>query len=1796
MAKKNIIWKTKGMNKDTSVSAFNPEFAFDNVNVRLATNEGNTMMSWVNERGTKRISLNIDTKPWLEEEKNDDRYVDSITGTPIGTAIINHQLVIFSCDYGKTKPDNIYVFTKVENKESGERVFSGKRIYNGYLNFNPSYPLETKVSYESNYIQKVYWTDNYNQPRMINIAASKDKLRKWNNSEAVLDYFFDFVPSFASNEEVLITKNLTSGGLFAPGIIQYAFTYINKYGQQSNIAYISSLYYLAHSNRGASPEEKVTCSFTIDINKIDTNFDYVRLYSIQRTSLNDTPVVKLLDDLDISKYSEDKIFSRELIYSEDTSLNLPYDISTGKRILTAKVTNGDYGVDVDGGAFYSFSNDANVQIVAYGDVGDGKNTIMGTIMSFDDFLKGDSFRSFDISYRNYHTAIQIGQDVDEDLKNKALELHADDWGISVNGELFTGEENVGFYDLYFNYHYDDQMWYITSYESDDWSSKSEEIHHLVYTDTGTTGSDVDPTELLYIGGREIKALTMEDKDGTLFLGNITQNNTIVKSIQDYYDQCRKTKDTSNPIQFKISELKQLVLNHATGVYSHTNQLNNNLREISTFKGGETYRFGFQLQKKTGEWTEPIFMGDVENPNYPDTHVRSDILRLPYAEADIPLKALKEAYGDSFFSVFVKIRPVVVFPTIGDRSVLCQGVINPTVFNVEDRKTNTPYAQASWFFRPYVRNSEDVQDKNTSKLLVSVTSIVKPSNADSIVESSINDFMSSNGLIKYMYVLVAEVTSNKVNEILNRGSLECRTWDYDTYIGGTDKTSYVSFDGAICLGKDLSNKDKIKYAFFDTASWAKPYSESNPFTNHEKGLEYVGLDSNYVEIPEKPFYVYSKMKINSQHLYYYEKPSDKSAPQKYVLKFYAGNSLHTATFTSMADDTSYNPATGNQEGSVLRFTHLDYLFNMDDCDGDKSAKAMQAMQCEIQGATSSGGSNTDFGIDQSIVTLNSPDIEFDTEVQTYGNEGLKLRIIGAIPITANASSHSIKTSTNMLESNHNNNSSGIKHTFGEGELGTNVLHNNIDVNAGKRLISNFLWNDVSITEATKQEDQVTTDDHLYNFLVYPWQRSGSLNDDYREKTKASSYLQTKKESNIWYSLRTEYFSQDHLKIVDFPNISMQLSLSENDEVVNLRLPQQHAESSDINYYSNIDKVLVNENKYTALTDDDGYYINFDKKKKFTDPISMKYKSTSHAVISLEAENKKDISASIPIMPYGYYTIAKDGGVITRKVGELGAKHNILKYIQSGVDLDSLFDSFGFSYLWLGELYKGVTNRFGGTDRNAILQNKWYIGGEAKAISDKMESVTLDWTEGDTYFQRYDCLKTYPFTNEDPNQIIEILSFMCETHVNIDGRYDKNRGQINNVNIRPQNFNLMNPVYSQQDNFFTYQKVDNFPEEKLEYPNHIYYSKTKENGSDVDMWTNVTLASTLELDGDKGQITSLNKIGDQLIAFQDSGISQILYNENVQIATQQGVPIEIANSGKVQGKRYLSNTVGCSNKWAMSQTPTGIYFMDSNDKSIYLFNGQLNNLSTAGGFNSWAKQNILSSDVKWTPEDFNNFIAYYDKLNQDVLFINHDIALAYSEKFNCFTSFYDYGGIPYFCNLDDTGVWIDSTGKLWEHQAGEYCNFFGVNKPFSMILIANQEPQLDKIFTNLEFRASVNGDAVKDENDKLSFLLPFDSLEVWNEYQHGIMSLNNRNAHDRFIHGADKGILSRKFRIWRCDIPRDNAPINDETESKLGIKRFAVRPLDRIRNPWAYLKLTKNAAKDNLFISKIEIHDIMASYFG
>jgi hypothetical protein len=189
---------------------------------------------------------------------------------------------------------------------------------------------------------------------------------------------------------------------------------------------------------------------------------------------------------------------------------------------------------------------------------------------------------------------------------------------------------------------------------------------------------------------------------------------------------------------------------------------------------------------------------------------------------------------------------------------------------------------------------------------------------------------------------------------------------------------------------------------------------------------------------------------------------------------------------------------------------------------------------------------------------------------------------------------------------------------------------------------------------------------------------------------------------------------------------------------------------------------------------------------------------------------------------------------------------------------------------------------------------------------------------------------------------------------------------------------------------------------------------------------------------------------------------------------------------------------------------------------------------------------------------------------------------------------------------------------------------------MTLIGNPEPMMDKIFTNIEFRACVDGEGsmVTGEDGKERYMpsLPFDYTEAWNEYQHGQAVLSNKHGHalskhfyETYRDGDDIKIrdipfsLKRKFRIWRCDIPRDNAgsskvwddtfdyTVDDDGNHPWDPIQRNRYPQDRLRNTWIYLKMFKGAAEDETVIEwdgpktvyhslpRAEMHDMVMTYF-
>lgn len=855
-----------------------------------------------------------------------------------------------------------------------------------------------------------------------------------------------------------------------------------------------------------------------------------------------------------------------------------------------------------------------------------------------------------------------------------------------------------------------------------------------------------------------------------------------------------------------------------------------------------------------------------------------------------------------------------------------------------------------------------------------------------------------------------------------------------------------------------------------------------------------------------------------------------------------------------------------DGTVTPFSEVDELVTTKGIEAAPS----YIREAELQGHFNSLQQNETggFQIVGNIASFHSPDVKFEDYFQYLSFQDVKYRIEGKVYFSHTLSDITIQTETPTISS-----------------AARGFTRKSFDKNYSYGIVAGPFYEDDLVDDTGGNLERFVNQKSPVRWMVYPWQRNGSLNNDIERPTGKgvrSAVLKKKVISNLRYAL-TSYNDVESLHDFDVPP---QLHTGEETNLLKI---------GDIIYQGNID-TMVSPDKA------DGLYFSFDDdndtKTIFTENITTYFDT---AVQWKTYSNKVNEGDHAGIWRWKDSTwefreaCSGDNGYPALAVGKYQIRmkykttpHLVLqsneRYSNNSED-----NRYYLTYAEATNTYKSVlpilevvrkgdkathssrpyyrATMFGGTSDDAKKANLWIPCGEPVSLGDGSSPVTYEYSYGDTYFQRWECLKTYPFTDEDINQIIEIGSFMLETHVNIDGRCDRNRGQLTNVS--PRNFNLMNSVYSQLNNFFTYRILDSSYYALNKYSNQITWTKEKIGGSDVDPWTNITLASTYDIDGSKGEIVSLNAWKDRLFCFQNKGVSNILFNSRVQIPTSDNVPIEIGNSYKVDGYRYLSDGIGCDNKLLIKETPSGIYFVDKVSNNLYHIGEGIQDITATHGMTSWFKNNANSIRR-----------LLYDEINHDLYLVRDSDSLCYSEVLGQFTSFFDYSDIPLIESYSNR-IFTLHNNKLYGMFEGEYSDFFPVGtthhyQPWEFTFVANgsdsSTQDFDKVFSNIDYRMDVfdasNNTYLADDT--------LTAIRVTNEYQDtGEVSLSRLKnvSYSKSYHHKDAN-LQKKFKIWRIQIPRDN-----------------TRKLDRIRNPWCKITL-KSTVTGN---KKSVLQDLNVQYY-
>ncbi len=1535
----------QGMSRDLATARFNPNLVVDARNIRITTiKENSTLLSVTNEKGTSQFTLST-----------------NVEGTIIGSATINNSLVLFTTQSGY---DRIYRIVFQGNFTYGVVGL----IYGGNLGFNVENPIETLAVYENENIQKVYWVDGINQPRVVNIA----------NGAVTNGDVFNFNRKIDGGYSMQVTKYNT-GGEFPAGTIQYCFNYYNKFGQETNLVDVSPMYYLCPKDKGLPADAISTSSFLIELSNLDSNYEYVRLYSIVRTSENATPNVRIVGDYKIlqnhSILNEEQVLNNVSVDLSDLYI---LNISTGERKLLSSM--------------YTQSA-MNSEMISLGDT---------------EYLYDNTSGKIYFLYTINHGG-QL-----EPYKQSVIQVSK--YGVWII------ESNVSYpYRLY-------------SAEISEGVTNSIKI-----SDNGIIGSTLDASALLFIGGQDIIAGTLASKDNILFLGNIKQSvpnigsiivagtGTITNAARGIANACAFDYAGNEKTLFIPTEDDENVVSTNTRTLFLIDN-NKSSYDTKSFKAGENYRLGFVAQYNTGQWSEVVWIGDLDETFAPGRNVFAvdngsvvwgPSYRKPGFKAELPstiVNALRSAG-------FVRVAPVVVYPSFSDRKVLYQGILASTVFNVKDRYDNSPFAQADWRFR-----------------------------------------------MGYNWNLISDEV--QVNAGIPAPSVP----------NAYDSTGVAS----------ISKENFVEY---------------------------------------------------------------------YANEFY-------------------------RDPSILTFHSPDI-----ECVDNVHEYDFQDLKLRIVGISNAGFDNTHSAVlPDSIVDSH---IELETQGFDTQDSGV-IRIQSTVPYN-----------DSLLASRYQDIPIGEREA--DSSIGKAGEAFAMQVNYGIYGMNRFFEPDSYVA------DSVGVAPAIFKWYTYIWHRSGSLgwqktlsSKAIANGTKRYGVLKTKCISEIKYGFTT--FLQSRQENPVGPS-SVEVSINtptlvESDFLGVTRIKDSYLRN--YYYYGAIDKVFTATYKDisnvknidgTSLDWSYGFYgypIGFDTyftpgwdhygpgegmphyayeiyvgtsntvNGRFfgSEPVSMKYKTSRHLIFSLKSSSSLSIAS---LGKYGNYSSYSPNLFWKTQNSTNVIKDTILDDSDFG-DYTGLEDG-----LFVAELYRDfsaerISSRFGGTTQDAIINNTWVRCGYSVQLQSG-SPATLYYKEGDTYIGRYDCLKSYPYTNEDQNQIVSIYSTELESRVNLDARYDKTRGLVDNTPVRPTNFNLFNhPGYEQSNQYFTYKALD-YSRYQNSYPNLLTWSLEKKMGADVDTWTSISMTSTADAQGDLGEITNLETFNDTLFSFQKRGVAQVLFNERVQIPTSDGVPIEISNGLKFQGLRYLSNQIGLTNKWSLATTPRGMYFIDDEKNILYHFNGQqFEDMSTKFGFNTWVVAN--NSYTTWNPEDYDNIRTFYDKTREELYFVNKYESLVFSEKLNTFMSFYDYDALPVLVNMNDKLLTfrknsVNHLNLCWELFGGDFNMFFGTFRPYWLTFVSNSDPTVDKVFNSLAWRSFDYSDVTSDFQGDLQPLRTFDTLHIWNDHQDsGEVELTN-------IPGKPSP-LKKKFNVFRTQVPRD----------KEGL--WSNKGLNRIRNTWAYIQLARNQENTDMLI--------------
>lgn len=440
----------KGMVKDLDRSLLSNEAYLNAENLRIVTGLGESTGALENIEGNKLINAAINAI-CLDGHKI------------IGSVLVRDTLVLF------TTNETVSRIITVGFNEVTETIGTVTTIYDDSVNsgagplwFSVDHPIKAIGRYETPNIQKVYWTDGYNNLRYANIAANLTITGDvYTYDDYMAPEMFEFLPLFSSSKPTL--SNIVGGSLYT-GMVQYSYQLYRLNGATTAFSPVSDMIHIVsdsdflfntlnyHGDEAGVPSGK-GCKLKI-ING-NSGYNRLRLIRIFYETLNGVPTITVSNEIQISSspgtievidtgdtvdtltVDEFNIASTELFKCQDLA-------TKNNRLFVANVEKTEFVLDEWDSRAVRFKSDTTATLLDSG----GDRTLTA-LTNWDNVSTG---------YSLTHDGINPFNNPDNDFdSNFAFKFQSDGFTLGAEGKnikidfateeflLDTSEDNSTFY-------------------------------------------------------------------------------------------------------------------------------------------------------------------------------------------------------------------------------------------------------------------------------------------------------------------------------------------------------------------------------------------------------------------------------------------------------------------------------------------------------------------------------------------------------------------------------------------------------------------------------------------------------------------------------------------------------------------------------------------------------------------------------------------------------------------------------------------------------------------------------------------------------------------------------------------------------------------------------------------------------------------------------------------------------------------------------------------------------------------------------------------------------------------------------------------------------------------------------------------------------------------------------------------------------------------------------------------------------------------------------------------------------